>query len=1624
MSSPIFVLANCNKAGATVVFVNGIFGNEALAKLDKNNLRDKFLYYTQDKSVRFINGYNESHINGLGDLIKSVTQAYGNEGVDYDLTTILNQVHEQLETRKILLVGHSQGTFYTNAAYEYLIKNGVPSESIVVYNVATPADRVGGNGNYLTSSTDKVINSIVRDLAIVGSAKKPLPANIDIKLSAEEENSSIGGHSFSDVYLVNAPDRIIGDVDKALNNLADEDEESKNASYGCFIKPGESLKYKVTGAGLGGADKASNILATLGNSIYKTSSGALANLYDWGSKIKSVVTDLINKKGSLQAALSPVSNEDDTQNNVSFFNSEEQNLENNLPEENFTGTGGPDLALMTELDLEDLLDDISEKLDLIKQQILDLLDKEKKENLPDTDPAKEDNDKKDDKKEDDNGNNQNNTNNNAGSGGSAYFPKILISEVQIASSNDEKSEFVELYNPNGDEVDLTGWYLQKKTATGSGYSSYAPNSLFSGLKITAKGYFLIARKGYFANIANISVENSITKDNSFVLKNPNGEVSDKLGLGQSQDCETSSVENPANGQSVGRKVSSDETEQETDNNLNDFEIQNPTPKAKNTTFVQEPQPGGGDGTLGKDIKAPEVNFKLDAVQKSLTFAINFNIADVADAVSPSGLSSYIFRWQEKTDVPTNEWQEDLPVQVSGHRVSADFVREFTGEDGKTYNFQVKAKDLDGNESDWQPETPVEAKIIVPKTILINEIQVDGLKDEKEDFVELYNPNNKDVDLTGWYLQRKTADGEKYSSYATNPLFEGKIIKAKGYFLIAREGYFATLADIFVDEPITDDNSFVLKRDDGSISDKVGWGNASEFETAPSVAPSAGQSIERKIIGGDTDNNFADFRISKNPTPKESFMKAGIQVGCDRNFGNDDYLYYYNLSLSWSSPVFNLDFFQVQYKINDGAWQNWLTKTTETSGKFKAIFSAINENNVYSFRVKSQDKDGNESDWQEVNIDLSFPVVINEVGLFGTLSNKNDTWIELYNKLDTPVDLTGWQIVSNNNKTILSGTIPAKGYFILEKNDDYVLSDILANQIFTEDLSLDSINLLDENNRYIDSVFKSDWNYGNLEQKHFSLERISPWAFGFVKENWKLNDEKSMNGKDRDENLIYGTPGNKNSYYQLYTYLPIRFSQNTTLPKFLSPYFFNKDIKVFEGATLTIEQGVVLKAGGSSKITVDGTLKTTGTSEEKVVFTSFLDDEYGGDANNNGTLSAPGPGAWLGVEFTQNSLNSKLDYAVFRYGGAGLLTFGAAVKVNKTSVSIENSVFQNNLNRGLFLANSSSNVNLSQFLDTKDSDPSTSFNASGIHIQGGKDKITNCYFNGNRNGAFVQDWDDGNDTITNTEVLFENNNFEKNRNPIYLMTLNSPSFLGNKVLDNDNNAIVISDKAMKDDTILSADLPYFLDGFFYIPEGKTLTLSPGVIMNLSGMFINGTLKAVGTIENPIIFRTYYWDKEGVGPGAWYGLSFSKTSQKSELENIEIFLAGNFWAGVKEFGAGIKVDQCDISLKDSYLHDNQNHGVWLLNSNSIIDNVKFLNHTAVQFSGTKANAIYIQGGSPEVKNSYFEKQSYGIFLAKWPNPETGTEILPNPKLHTEEGDPEKNIFRDTEIPGGDIFDFVIP
>lgn len=264
LSTPFLAQAACSVDGATIVFVNGIFTSEEDASQATVRLSNEDFLRTGRTDIATINGYNPSHLGGASDIFQSVTQAFGKPISQHDLKTILMQVHPEVTTQKILLVGHSQGSFYVNEMYEYLILHGVPKESVGVYHVASPASFVAGGGQYVTSKNDKLINW-VRDAEINGNLRvyadshytiegavaSALRANVEIPPEPGHEDSDYGGHKF-DVYMNGAGDRIIRDIESALSRL--KSNVGDTSTEGCFTPPDADIAYKMQAAALSVAD--------------------------------------------------------------------------------------------------------------------------------------------------------------------------------------------------------------------------------------------------------------------------------------------------------------------------------------------------------------------------------------------------------------------------------------------------------------------------------------------------------------------------------------------------------------------------------------------------------------------------------------------------------------------------------------------------------------------------------------------------------------------------------------------------------------------------------------------------------------------------------------------------------------------------------------------------------------------------------------------------------------------------------------------------------------------------------------------------------------------------------------------------------------------------------------------------------------------------------------------------------------------------------------------------------------------------------------------------------------------------------------------------------------------------
>lgn len=183
---------------------------------------------------------------------------------------------------------------------------------------------------------------------------------------------------------------------------------------------------------------------------------------------------------------------------------------------------------------------------------------------------------------------------------------------------------------------------------------------------------------------------------------------------------------------------------------------------------------------------------------------------------------------------------------------------------------------------WCAPTPAVYAASDSTTILISELQTGGTTDATAEFIELYNPADTTVDVTGWQLQYRPASGTPDQSWAasTTKATIACIDTANNcrVTLSARGRLVLAHAMSAIDGALPMSGGFSDKggeirliATDGTMQDMVGYGTAATSEGSAAAAPSAGHSLKRKMSQDGsliaTNNNSNDFVADcGDPTP--------------------------------------------------------------------------------------------------------------------------------------------------------------------------------------------------------------------------------------------------------------------------------------------------------------------------------------------------------------------------------------------------------------------------------------------------------------------------------------------------------------------------------------------------------------------------------------------------------------------------------------------------------------------------------------------------------------------------------------------------------------------------------------
>ncbi|HUX35602.1 MAG TPA: lamin tail domain-containing protein [Candidatus Paceibacterota bacterium] len=466
------------------------------------------------------------------------------------------------------------------------MKNGEQKDSVGVYNIATPAAYVSGDGQHLTSQNDKVINS-VRNGALAAKISQPLPANIVIPLTSSEAADPFGGHSFSEVYLANASAKIIFDVDNELKKLSVPEisgqvgtNQAGSSQEGCFTPPPKNISYYAQKTIFAVADPVATGVVIAGKNTVETGkitySGALAavqlvvneaknisaNISHQGAalignlpynssqqKNEQVLTDNNSGDGQIQMEAKPSEtpqendspqlalNTDDNANNDISMTSQEPSTssdantfdlnnvtenstsaEPEVPELNVNNSGGgggggppppvggsslaPNQPSQDNSDSENNSNIDNSQTNATSSQNENSsstpLNSSSTPDIPNSSSTPEISNTTSTDTTDTTGTNTTSTDATSSSSSNSG---ILISEILFNSSGgDQGKEFVELYNPSDNEVDLTGWSLKYKKENAT---SVVPLASFKSplhpedkTLIKAKSFILIGLNSY------------------------------------------------------------------------------------------------------------------------------------------------------------------------------------------------------------------------------------------------------------------------------------------------------------------------------------------------------------------------------------------------------------------------------------------------------------------------------------------------------------------------------------------------------------------------------------------------------------------------------------------------------------------------------------------------------------------------------------------------------------------------------------------------------------------------------------------------------------------------------------------------------------------------------------------------------------------------------------------------------------------------------------------------------------------------------------------------------------------------------------------------------------------------
>ena len=688
-----------------------------------------------------------------------------------------------------------------------------------------------------------------------------------------------------------------------------------------------------------------------------------------------------------------------------------------------------------------------------------------------------------------------------------------------------------------------------------------------------------------------------------------------------------------------------------------------------TTASTSTPPSTPTPTSTPDIISPSTIIDLSASAGDSRETINLSWTAPGDDQSTGTSTEYIIKYATSSEITSLNWASSTDIinePIPNIASSSESLLISNLDINQTYYFAIKSKDEADNISNISNCASSTASAL-GDNVIINEVQLGG-----DEFVELYNPTEQDIDMSDWYWSYFSETRDWDNPYRNKSFSEAPntpIIPAGGYYLIGVNGYPETNGYVNADWavysydflsgtngsiaifPWDPTGKTVAEAQDGAV-DTIGWGSADcVYETSAVSASEDNKSLIRNVDGWDTNNNNDDFTESDWPTPQNSQGDKAAIIA-------DTFSFTENTTWTLDDSVYILRSSSSKYPtIQDGAVLT-IEPGVTIKGSNKHYPSLIIKGSL-----KAEGTSANP-------ITFTSATTTQLAGDWSGIIFDNSTSAD--SVLDYVTFQYGGYDVRYGTDTNIKAMIKIDNSFVTIKNSSF------ENNLYN------GIRLVNSNSLISDSNFSSSTLSGivisgsspSISDSQFSNNDIGieiiDQALPTITNNIFSNNNYPIKIKNSYPNLS-ANQANNNNMNGVFIDSESIFSQNTTWNSNL-PYVLGAGLgdclTIATGTILTIEPGMVIKSDRPYTIlSIEGELIALGATSTPIIFTSLKDDTYGGDTNNDGA-TAPASGDWKNIEFAAGSIGN-LDYIHFRYGGyktSDILDIDANAVVNQDNIT--------------------------------------------------------------------------------------------------------------------------------------------------------------------------------------------------------------------------------------------------------------------------------------------------------------------------------------------------------------------